>query len=828
MDDPRLIFEARAAALDRLRADPRALAAARQHYRQHPGDFINDWGVTVDPRSIAKGKAALVPFTLWPKQCDLIDWAIDRWRRGEPGVVVKSRDVGASWVTMALLATLAIFERNFAGGVASATEVKLDRSGDPDTLFYKLREFLKHLPPEFNGGYSEDKSAYLRITFPETGSSITGEAGDAAGRGGRKSLYVVDESAHFERPQLIDANLSANTDCAIHMSSVNGAANTFFEKAHNPAIPRFDITWRDDPRKSPEWYAEKSRTLDPIIVAQEIDCNFYASTTGQLIPVAHINSAIGAAEKLGLGPPSGAKRAALDPADEGKDKNALAVRHGSTLIDLESWPGKGSNIYKSTVRFFGVCDRHGVRTAHFDADGLGAGVRGDAASINEKRQEAGAPEIDVTSYRGSGGVFDPDGSLLEGVTNRDAFLNLKAMSWWALKLRFEYTHRAVEAAERGEPIEFDPDDVISIDLALPELNALVSELSQPVYSYTSAGKRQIDKAPEGVASPNLADAVCILFSPFTVGGYFSGVRTVATGPSERPAPGMPARLDRVFASLVIADDVAAVVYCAANGPDDGTRGVGLWVLDYDVCVLAEGADAWLIGLDDHLAGVRDATPPAAWFAVLHGTYVDDFDEGWASALSQLGVTVNVVGDDLPPLAERYNKSKPYTTRGLVALGPVAARKEVAFKGSKRNFLREVVTTSAPPESSALALAFATAVLLTYHGRTHIPTPTLTPEQFPPLPPPPPAPSALRMTATGVWVPVLPGEQPPGRPPGTGAMLTPGAHVIDGKPVVVPRVDGQDLTFVPLTRGRHEVDGKLFLNFPKPGSQIEVEDLWMYR
>jgi hypothetical protein len=85
-----------------------------------------------------------------------------------------------------------------------------------------------------------------------------------------------------------------------------------------------------------------------------------------------------------------------------------------------------------------------------------------------------------------------------------------------------------------------------------------------------------------------------------------------------------------------------------------------------------------------------------------------------------------------------------------------------------------------------------------------------------------------MTATGVWVPVLPGEQPPGRPPGTGAMLTPGAHVIDGKPVVVPRVDGQDLTFVPLTRGRHEVDGKLFLNFPKPGSQIEVEDLWMYR
>jgi len=90
----------------------------------------------------------------------------------------------------------------------------------------------------------------------------------------------VDESAHLERPQLIDANLSANTDCVIHMSSVNGNANAFYEKAHNPNIHRFDITWRDDPRKTLEWYEEKSRTLDPLIVAAEIDCDFSASTEG--------------------------------------------------------------------------------------------------------------------------------------------------------------------------------------------------------------------------------------------------------------------------------------------------------------------------------------------------------------------------------------------------------------------------------------------------------------------------------------------------------------------------------------------------------------------
>ena len=58
---------------------------------------------------------------------------------------------------------------------------------------------------------------------------------------------------------------------------------------------------------------------------------------------------------------------------------------------------------------------------------------------------------------------------------------------------------------------------------------------------------------------------------------------------------------------------------------------------------------------------------------------------------QLGVPTNVVGEELPPLVERYNKCRPYVARGLVALGPVAARKELTFKGSRRNFLREVVT-----------------------------------------------------------------------------------------------------------------------------------------
>jgi len=41
----------------------------------------------------------------------------------------------------------------------------------------------------------------------------------------------------------------------------------------------------------------------------------------------------------------------------------------------------------------------------------------------------------------------------------------------------------------------------------------LQELSQPTYSINAAGKVVIDKTPPGTRSPNLADAVMIVFSP---------------------------------------------------------------------------------------------------------------------------------------------------------------------------------------------------------------------------------------------------------------------------------------------------------------------------
>jgi len=498
--------------LRRLRANPASLPAIREYYRADPIQFIQDWGVTADQRGalLSPPRPVVVPFVLFPRQVECATWILERARSREHGLIEKSRDCGVSWLACALAATLCLFNPGVTTGFGSAKEDKLDRSGDPDCLFWKVRCFLKYLPIEFRGGWDESRhSAHLRIVFPGTSSAIVGEAGDNIGRGGRSSIFFVDEAAHLERPELIEASLASNTDCRIDISSVAGMANPFAIKRHSGKIPVFRFHWRDDPRKDDAWYAHQAEILPPAVLAGEVDLDYRASVEGSLIPSAWIESAVGAHVKLGI-TPSGIRTAALDVADTGNDLNALAGRHGILLQHLRSWSGKGSDLYASVVCAFGLCEEYGYRSLLYDSDGLGSGVRGDARIINETRRAAGKRAIFDEPYRGSEAPYDPTGSMVPGRTNLDLFANRKAQEWWAMRLRFERTHRAVSSGAAA-----DPDALISLSPDLPELNQLCVELSQPTYRLNAAGKILVDKVPDGARSPNLADAMVIAFASGT-------------------------------------------------------------------------------------------------------------------------------------------------------------------------------------------------------------------------------------------------------------------------------------------------------------------------
>lgn len=500
------VFKHRAERLARIRDNPGCLPAMKAYYRDNPAQFVNDWGMTFDPRNVERGLPAAIPFLLFPKQEEWIDWVVERWNNQDPGLTEKTRDMGMSWLSVALACSMCLHHHGLVAGFGSRKEEYVDKIGSPKSLFWKARMFMSLLPPEFRGGWDQKKHApHMRLNFPDTGSSISGESGDGIGRGDRTSIYFVDESAFLERPQLVEASLSQTTNCRQDISTPNGTANPFAQKRMEGKIKVFTFHWRDDPRKDDAWYAKQVDELDPVTVAQEIDINYSASVEGILIPNEWVQAAVGAAGKLGV-KPSGIRKGALDVADEGRDVNAFCGAQGFEIDYMEKWSGKGSDILGTVHKAFHICDAEGYGSFDYDADGLGAGVRGDARAVNAERGKG--KKIAVNPFRGSGAVFQPEREMVNKRKNKDFFMNAKAQAWWALRMRFQHTYRAL-----NEGHEFDPDKGISISPNIQNLQALTNELSQPTYSINTVGKVVVDKQPDGTKSPNLADAVMIRFAP---------------------------------------------------------------------------------------------------------------------------------------------------------------------------------------------------------------------------------------------------------------------------------------------------------------------------
>lgn len=500
-------FRARADALARMRAAPERLPALKVYYRDHIADFIDDWGCTVDPRNVSKSLPAFLPFRLMPKQRELVDWMIERWKKNESGIVEKSRDVGASWLAMATAVSMCLFHDGIMVGVGSAKEDKLDRTGDPDTIFYKARTFIESLPPEFRNGFDGAKdSLYMRLLFRATGSSITGEAGDQIGRGGRKSIFLLDESAHIDHPDLVDASLVATTDCRIDISSVNGMANSFAIRRHSGKFPVFTYHYRDDLRKDAEWERTKQSVTDPVTWEAEYNLNYLASIQGIVIEQAWARACVDAHKVLGI-EPSGIREGALDFADQGKDMNAFAARHGVLLMHSSEWSGQGSRPTLTVERCFMLCDEMKLDAFVYDADGMGATLHDPCGEIAARRKKELMRDIGYRPFKGSDAVLNSESIALgTEIKNKDRYANRKAQAWFDLRRRVWLTFQAVNGAP------FDRDNIISIDSRIPDLQKLLIELSQAQWKHNPSGKILIDKTPDGAKSPNRADSVVYLFA----------------------------------------------------------------------------------------------------------------------------------------------------------------------------------------------------------------------------------------------------------------------------------------------------------------------------
>ncbi len=517
------IYAWRIKTLAKLRTDPAALMSAHAYYSTRWAEFIMDWMDTYNPR---KTENKWMPFVLFPRQAEFMQYLDELRRDSESGLVEKCRDIGATWLACAYSVCALIFLKDDSTGWGSRKEDLVDKIGDPDSIFEKIRLLMDRLPDVWR---PETKRAFKKFVNVTNGASITGEAGDAIGRGGRKTRFFVDEAAHIERPEGIEASLGDNTNVRIDMSSVNGLGNVFHRRREAgtvwtpgstiaPGTIRvFIFDWSDHPEKTREWYEQRKARYEreglQHIFAQEVDRNYSAAVQNTVIDFDWIDAAVDAHHHIPClaVEPYDLWMAGLDVADEGVDRNALALRQWVILRHVEEWgerdPGVTTRRMLSTLRLW----RRGLKV-QYDSIGMGATVKSEFNRLLDTG-DITRDEYDLIPWNAGARIVEPYARVVpdddQSMLNRDFFENMKAQAWWSIRTRFYKTWRA-----RVHGDKYNADELISLDSRIPLLHQLKKELAQPTRGQSVRSlKMIINKTPNGSRSPNLADAVVQSYFP---------------------------------------------------------------------------------------------------------------------------------------------------------------------------------------------------------------------------------------------------------------------------------------------------------------------------
>ena len=499
--------------IQKLENDPEGQAIALALCAKDPVFWFNTFAWTYDPRNASKKLPVYLPFDLFPRQEELVRWLEERVTFAEEGLVEKSRDVGWTWVAAGFALHRWRFVPGFKTTFGSRKEIYVDHIGDPDSIFGKLRLLLDRLPRWMlpAGLNRSEHDNFMRLLNPDNGNAVTGEAGDNMGRGGRSTLYVVDEGAFIEHADKVDAAIVANADCRIWASSANGAGNLFFRKRHSGNIPVFRFHYADDPRKNAAWAEAKKKEVEPTTWASEYDIDYAASLEGVCIPAKWVESSRRLAEAWDR-KPQGPGTAGLD-VGAGRAKSVLIPKFGPVVLQPHAWQ-EVDNI-QTTYRALDVAQQLGVTRVNYDPVGVGNTVTSTLAHANT----GGVAMVPVNVGNPPSDAIMPDGR-----TAAEWFANLKAQMWWAMRDAFKATHEHVLYLEGDEDGVPHPDaDLILI----PNDADLIGQVSLVRWFRNEKGriimesKKQL--AARGIPSPDFAESLVLNYAPEPAGIFLGAL-----------------------------------------------------------------------------------------------------------------------------------------------------------------------------------------------------------------------------------------------------------------------------------------------------------------
>jgi len=244
----------RADIIQRAENNPELQGLLREKCRRDIIFWIDTFAWTKDPRRIPD----VLPFVCYEayqtSTIRKIEYNIDNQ---QDLLIDKSRDMGVSWVVLYVFLHKWLFEPGSDFRIGSRKEEYVDRPGDIDTLFEKLRFCLDKQPMWLMPvGYDWGKHAtYMRLINPELGNAIIGESANANfATGGRRKAILMDEFAKWD-DSISAAAWTATADaspCRIPVSTPFGAGNKFAQLAMGTKekIEKISLHWTLHPDKS--------------------------------------------------------------------------------------------------------------------------------------------------------------------------------------------------------------------------------------------------------------------------------------------------------------------------------------------------------------------------------------------------------------------------------------------------------------------------------------------------------------------------------------------------------------------------------------------------
>lgn len=227
----------------------------------------------------------VLPFLPYEFQEEMVTEIWDSILTGESVFLEKSRQMGASWVIMAIYDYGFVFH-NMKFLALSQKQDDVDKLWDMKSLFEKARFILNNLPIWMKPKWLD--MSYMRITKTDWTWSITGESANAnASRWGTYNSIFPDEFAFMSNASTINKAMASASPCRIYTSTPNGKGNEHYrmrllslpskDKEWNivqPAIKWLRYHWSDHPLYDAERYKKKTASMDSVTIAQELEIDY--------------------------------------------------------------------------------------------------------------------------------------------------------------------------------------------------------------------------------------------------------------------------------------------------------------------------------------------------------------------------------------------------------------------------------------------------------------------------------------------------------------------------------------------------------------------------